>query len=527
MHLFKPLTFMKKTNYMKIKYFLILSILLVTNYTVIGQQESSKLAFSIYVNEDLKNSFKPDGRLLIYVSETDEFEPRFTSIYSGKGFVFGKNIQNWDKNQSKVLDGSSDWVKTSQWDFNAVPNGVYYLQAVWVQNMDSESRSNTPGNIYSEPVKVNTQDSQKIKLTFSKTIPPRELEDHDLVKFFEMESEALSKWWGKSISVKASVLLPSGYNSNTGMKYPVRYNVAGYGGRYTRINSLVNNTEFMSWWSSAEAPQIITVFLDGEGPFGDSYQLDSDNSGPYGEALINELIPKIESEFGIIGTPETRFVDGCSTGGWVSLALQLFYPETFNGCWSYSPDPVSFKKMQLVNIYENENAFYNERDYLRPSMRDLYGEPMFSIKEEITLENVLGVSNTYATSGGQWGAWNALYSPKGKEGLPKPIFNPVTGAINKEVAEHWKKYDLLLYTASNWTELGPKIKGKINVWMGDMDNFYLNNSMRDFDEFLKNTVNPKSDAQIEFTPMKGHCTNYSHELILEEIQKKLKELESK
>lgn len=502
-----------------------LSFLVITDYTAAAQQESSKLAFTISVNENLKASFKSDGRLLIYVSETEEFEPRYVSVFNGKGFTFGENIKNWDKNHNKVLDGSNDWVKTSEWGFNAVPHGVYYIQAVWDQNRDSESQSDSPGNLYSEPVKVNTQESQKIELTFSKAIPQREIEDHVLVKFFKMQSQVLSKWWGKSMSVKASVLLPSGYNSNPDTKYPVRYNVGGYGSRYTRINSLVENEEFMSWWTSAEAPQIITVFLDGEGPFGDCYQLDSENSGPYGEALINEFIPEIEKKYRINGSSKTRFVDGCSTGGWVSLALQLYYPDTFNGCWSYSPDPVSFKKMQLVDIYENDNAFYNKHAYLRPSMRDIYGEPIFSIQQEITEENVLGASNTYVTSGGQWGAWNALYSPKGEDGLPKPIFNPVIGTINKDVAEHWKKYDLLLYTSSNWPELGPKIKGKIHVWMGDMDNFYLNNSMRDFDEFLKNTKNPKSDAQIEFTPMKGHCANYSDKQILKEIQQMLIRLE--
>lgn len=510
---------------MNIKYLLILSVLVINNYTVAGQQESTKLAFSISVDENLKASFKPDGRLLIYVSETDRFQPRYVSVFNGAGCIFGKNIKNWDKNQVKVLDGSNDWAKTSEWGFNSVPHGVYYVQAVWDQNSDSGSQSNSPGNLYSEPVKVNTQESQKVELTFSKTIPQRELEDHELVKFFEMQSQVLSKWWGKSMGIKASVLLPSGYDSNPDKRYPVRYNVAGYGGRYTRINSLVKNKEFMSWWTSEEAPQIITVFLDGEGPFGDSYQLDSENNGPYGEAFINELIPEVEKQFRINGSSKTRFVDGCSTGGWVSLALQLYYPETFNGCWSYSPDPVNFKKMQLVDIYEDENAFYNNRGYLRPSMRDLYGDPIFSVQEEITEENVLGASNTYVTSGGQWGAWNALFSPKGEDGLPKAVFNPTTGKINKEVAEHWKKYDLLLYTSSNWSELGPKIEGKVHIWMGDMDNFYLNNAMRDFDEFLKNTTNPRSDAQIEFTPMKGHCTNYSHKQILEEIQQELNRLE--
>ncbi|MFT6995926.1 MAG: hypothetical protein ACJA1P_002671, partial [Maribacter sp.] len=256
-----------KTSQMKIKHFLILLLLIATNNTLIGQQESSKLAFTISVNEDLKTLFKSEGRLLIYVSETDEFEPRYVSVFNGKGHIFGKNIKNWDKNENKVLDGNHEWIKTAEWGFNTVPQGVYYIQAVWNQNGDSESQINSPGNLYSESVKVNTLESQKTELTFSKTIPQRELEDHELVKFFEMQSQVLSKWWDKSIGVKASVLLPSGYNSNPDMRYPVRYNVAGYGGRYTRINSLIKNEEFMSWWTSDKAPQIITVFLDGEGPF--------------------------------------------------------------------------------------------------------------------------------------------------------------------------------------------------------------------------------------------------------------------
>ncbi|MDX8338558.1 alpha/beta hydrolase-fold protein [Draconibacterium sp. IB214405] len=510
---------------MNIKIFLLLSLLAISGITAVGQQEATALTFSISVNDEMKASFNPDGRLLIYLSKTEKPEPRYSSVFDGKAFIFGKNFHNWKPNEIKEISGDNDWIKTSEWDFNSVPQGTYYVQALWVQNRDAESRSNTPGNLYTTAVEINTNKTQLVKLSFSETIPERKLEDHELVEYFEMESPVLTDWWNKSMHLKASVLLPSGYKNNPDKKYPVRYNVAGYGGRYTRINSLIKNEEFMSWWTSEDAPQIITVFLDGEGPFGDCYQLDSENSGPYGEALTKELIPQIEKQYRIEGTAKSRFVDGCSTGGWVSLALQLIYPETFNGCWSYSPDPVSFAKMQLVNVYQNENAFYNDRGYLRPSMRDIYGEPRFSIKQEITAENVEGYSNTYVTSGGQWGAWNALYSPKGKDGLPVPIFDPVTGAVNKEAAEHWEKYDLLKHTASNWPELGPKLQGKINIWMGDMDNFYLNNAMRDFDEYMKNTTNPKSDAQIEFTPMKGHCSNYSHKKVLTEIQQKLDEME--
>lgn len=177
--------------------------------------------------------------------------------------------------------------------------------------------------------------------------------------------------------------------------------------------------------------------------------------------------------------------------------------------------------MQLVNVYKDDNAFYNKFGYLRPSKRSVEGEPEFSIKQEIYSENVQGASNTFTTSGQQWGAWNALYSPKGADGLPIPIFDAITGEINNTAAENWKKYDLLLHTKNNWTELAPKISGKINIWMGDMDNYYLNNAMRDFDEYVKGTSNPKSDAVIEFSPQKGHCANYGHREILEQIQQKL------
>ena len=506
---------------MNIKNFFILALLVLTANSVIGQQDPAKLTFNISVTEELKTSFKSNGRLLIYMTTLEGVEPRTSSAFNGNGFVFGKNIQNWNKDEIQNLNGAEDWTTSGDWNFNAIPPGAYYMQMVWSQNGNSESQINSPGNLYSESVKVNPKLNQELTVSLSKIIPERKLVEHELVKSFSLKSDVLSKWWNQPMQVKASVLLPSGYSKNPDKKYPVRYNVAGYGGRYTRVNSLVGNQEFMSWWTSKEAPQIITVFLDGEGPFGDSYHLDSENSGPYGEMLISELIPKIEKQFRATGSSETRFVDGCSTGGYVSLALQLFYPETFNGCWSYSADPVSFKKMQLVDIYDDENAFYNNRMYLTPSKRDINGNPQFSIKEEIYFENVDGESNTYTTSGGQWGAWNALYSPKGRDGLPKPIFDPATGVIDKQVAEHWKKHDLLLYTKANWAELGPKVHGKIYVWMGDMDNYYLNNAMRDFDDYLKSTTQPKSDAQIEFSPMKQHCEDYSHKHVLQEIQKRM------
>jgi enterochelin esterase-like enzyme len=339
---------------------------------------------------------------------------------------------------------------------------------------------------------------------------------HPLLQEINLESGLLTKFWKKPMTVKAAVLLPAGYAENPDKKYPVRYNVAGYGGRYTRVNRLMKNEEFTTWWTSGEAPEIITVFLDGSGPYGDSYQLNSDNSGPYGDVLTREIIPAIDGTYRTEGTTG-RYTDGCSTGGWVSLALQLYYPDKFAGCWSYSPDPVSFYRTQLINIYEDENAFVNSKGYERPSKRDRYGEPELSIRKEVADENKMGESGTYVDSGQQWGAWNALYSPRGEDGLPVPVFHPTTGVIDKTVAKSWDKYDLLKHVQANWAELGPKVQGKIYVWMGDMDNYYLNNALRDFDAYLKTTTNPTSDANIVFEPTKGHCDEYGHRRALEQI----------
>ncbi len=348
---------------------------------------------------------------------------------------------------------------------------------------------------------------------------PVAVDQHELLRTVTVESKLLTDFWQQPVSVTMAVLLPPGYAAATDKRYPVRYNVAGYGGRYSRVNRLLRDTAFMDWYTSEEAPEIITVFLDGSGPFGDSYQLNSESSGPYGDVLMEEIIPAIDAQFRTAGTEE-RYTDGCSTGGWVSLALQLYYPDTFAACYSYSPDPVSFQRMQLIDMYGDSSAFVNSRGLLRPSSRDVYGEPTLLIRDEVAEENEKAPTGSYVTSQGQWGAWNALYSPRGADGIPVAAFDPVTGVIDHEAVEHWKPYDLLLLVQDNWPELGPKLEGKLHIWMGDMDNYYLNNALRDFDAYLRSVTDPPSDAKIEFAPMKGHCDAYSHRVVLERIGKR-------
>jgi len=481
----------------------------------ITAQNTFSLKVKTSISEKVKQQFQSNGRLFLFVSKIDVvgggriMEPRQNTWPNNSNKIYALNL-DWDGTNPFVFDASKKLTKSVETNLDELPEGNYNVQVLWDQDT-KESRIDAPGNLYSEVVSLELNKNTLLEIEVEKIIPPTPFNETEFLKLVDIKSELVSEFWGKEMRIKAAVLLPSGYYKNPGEKYPVRYNVAGYGGRYTRALRLASEgSPFYNWWMSDEGPQFISVFLDGEGPFGDCYQLDSDNSGPYGTALTEELVPYIEKTYHGIGTPESRFVDGCSTGGWVSLALQLFYPDFFNGCFSYSPDPVDFEENQLINIYKDDNAFINEYGYLRPIVRDVDGEPRISQKAFIQFENVLGSSDSYLNSGGQFSAFTALYSPKGENGLPKPLFDPITGDIDREVAKYWERYDLRMYVENNWETLGPKLQGKLWIWGADMDNFYLNPALRKFDSMLKLLKNPESDATISFTPMVGHCAEYDH-----------------
>jgi S-formylglutathione hydrolase FrmB len=501
----------------------IYTLLLCIGMQLIAQVKTHNLSIDVSIDASLQESFENNGRIFVFLTQNSKLEPKeqiWPNPYS-KTHIFARNIENLSPDKDLELKGQDTWTKTPDWELNSIPEGTYYVQIVWDQDT-KESRIDAPGNFFTAKQEIVIDGDKKMEFNLDQVNPVRTIKDHHLSKLVDLKSDTLSAWWGKNVSLKASVLLPHNYDKDKA--YPIRYNVAGYGGRYTRIDRLVSDDDFMKWWDSKESPQIITVFLDGEGPFGDSYQMDSDNSGPYGYSLINEVIPHIEKKFRGTDEAMTRFVDGCSTGGWVSLGLQLYYPDVFNGVYSYSPDAIDFENYQLINIYKDKQAFTNEVGFVRPIMRDTNGEPLLSMKEFIAYENVFGSSDSYLNSGGQFSAPTALYSPKGDNGLPQPLFDPYTGVIDTEVAKSWEKYDFKKYAEANWSVLGPKLEGKIYIWMGDMDHFYLNPGTRGFDDFLKSTSNPKSDAIIEFTPMEGHCSLYSHKVVLLKMQERLEQL---
>ncbi|MBN4071288.1 hypothetical protein JYT72_02140 [Crocinitomix catalasitica] len=505
-------------NSMKIIVSLII-ILLTTNS--FGQEKSFRLSFNIKVSDSIKSNFKTDGRLFLFISSNPQAPPLW-SMFPGSGCnTIAKNISDFPLDDGLQIKKSKGWTATENWTFENVPEGTYYIQATWDQDLWQSGVYNE-GTSYSEQTSTVIVDKNKsVSIELDEIIQGGPIV-HKLVREINFLSDTLSSFWNKPMSIKAAILLPSGYGENDGIKYPIRYNIAGYGGRYTRVRGLLRNEKFMTWWESDDSPQIINVFLDGFGPFGDCYQMDSDNSGPYGYSLIKEQIPYIESLYRGTNSVEGRFVDGCSTGGWVSLGLQLYYPDDFSGCFSYSPDPVDFENFQLINVYSDNNAFINEHGYEIPMRRSVNGQPIWSMREYIKYENIQSPTNSYTQSGGQFSAFVALYSPKGDDGLPMPIFDPESGIIDTLVGAAWEKYDYLKYVEKNWDVLGPKIEGKIFISVSDMDNFYLSYPMKKFDDYLKTRTNPTSNAEIEFLPYTGHCRQYSHKIVLEKIEEKLK-----
>ena len=275
-----------------------------------------------------------------------------------------------------------------------------------------------------------------MRLELSRAVPAEKLPpDSDLVKYLKIRSQLLSDFHGRPIYLRAGVILPRDHAREPERRYPLLVHIGGYGSRYSDVGHMMHSgSSFHTDWMADDCPEMILVHLDGAGPLGDPYQVDSANHGPYGAAVTRELLPYVEKQFRGIGEPHARFLDGGSTGGWVSLALQVFYPDYFNGAWSFCPDSVDFRSFELVNIYEDDNAYINQHGFERPGARDVTGDVRFTMRHECQVENVLGRGDSWTLSGGQWGAWNATYGARGPDGLPVPLWDPKTGKINRKAA---------------------------------------------------------------------------------------------
>jgi len=459
------------------------------------------------------------GRIILMLSRTREFSPN----ENGTPF-FGMDVDDLRPAQVAVLDASVAGYPLRR--LSDLPAGDYYVQAylnvyttfrrsdghvVKLHNDQGEGQNwrRSPGNLYSEPQQITYQPDKggTVPVILNKVIPPTEPPaDSEWVKTVRIQSEILSAFWGQPMYLGARVLLPRGFKDHPEARYPVVYSQGhfstGNPGRFEPDET----GPFFQAWTAPDAPRMLLVTIQHANPYyDDSYGVNSENVGPYGDAITRELMPYVEREFRAIGKSYARVLTGGSTGGWIALAMQIFYPDFFGGTWSFYPDQVDFRKYQIVNLYEDTNAYYLEHEWMRvprPGRRDTDGNVVYTMEQENLKEEVLG---TRCRSGGQWAIWNAVFAPVAEDGYPRPLWDPLTGEIDREVAD-WARehYDLRYYLDKNWSALGPKLTGKINVFCGRMDNFYLNEAVYLLEEFMAQTRKPQYAGRFVYGDRGGH-----------------------
>ncbi len=475
------------------------------------------------------------GRLIVAVSRNDQFEPRLQISPAGPA-IFGIDLEAVSPGTSITVD---ERALGFPWSLAELPAGEYSVQALvrvysevrradghtlWLPMNDGRiaTFNNAPGTLVSEPRKVRIGGSEPVRITVERVLPevPRPA-DTDWVKRISVQSTKLTAFWGRPTYIHATVLLPKGYAQEPDRRYPAIYTLGhnvpfqfrtdsvGRGiGEINPVTGTETGFDFYKAWIADDFPRVIAISLEQQTPyFPDSYSVNSANNGPYGDAVVEEVIPELERRFRIIAEPYARHLEGASTSGWQTLALQLRNPDYFGGSWIFQPDPIDFSRHQLVDIYQNENAFSIPAGQFitaeRPMRRTVEGQPVWSVRQLSRFEAVLG---SKGRSGFQFQAWEAVYGPAGPDGYPTPLWDPLTGVIDKSVAAYWKEhgYDLRDYAERNWATLGPKLRGKLRFFLPDMDDFYLNVAMYRFEDFLTR-ANPASDAEFIYgRPMKGH-----------------------
>jgi hypothetical protein len=421
-----------------------------------------------------------------------------------------------------------------------IPAGEYWVQpfvnvytrfpradghTVWLHmdQWEGQNWKRSPGNLYGDPVKVRIDPAATapIRLVADKVIPPIKVPaDTDMVKRIKIQSQVLTKWWGQPIFLGATILLPKDYAKHPEVLYPVNYiqghfslGAPGGFGRGGELDKL---------WLADDTPRFIYVTLQHPSPYyDDSYGVSSENNGPYGEAIMQELLPAIETQFRVIRQPWARMLSGGSTGGWIALAHQVFYPDFYGGAFGSCPDSVDFTYHQIVNIYKDPNAYFIDHGWMtvdRPTQRQPDGNIVSMMKDENHFELTVGDKSR---SGGQWDIWEATYSPVGADGYPVRLWDKQTGVIDHAVAEKWKKYDLLDVLKTNWATLGPKVGHKLNAYVGDMDSYFLNDAVENLYAFLSKAENPKWTGEILFQRRAPHCWGPRAPELLEKMTKQI------
>jgi len=496
-----------------------------------------------------------DGRLLLILSNDPSEEPRMQiSLAPRTQMIFGLDVDNMQPGQPTTIDDSAFGYPVRY--LHDVKPGEYYMQVV-LNRYETFHRSDghtvklhmdqgegqhwnvSPTNLYSKPVKItiganSTANAQPIAVSLDQEIPAIPApKDTKYIRHMRIQSALLTKFWGSPMFLSANILVPEGFDEHPNAHFPLaifedhfnhdfegfrteppdpnlkpdfseRFHISGY----NRIQQ-EEEYKFYQQWIAPKFPRLLVAQINHANPYyDDSYAVDSANLGPYGEAIETELIPALEKQFRAIGQGWARFVYGGSTGGWESIAVQMFYPDHYNGAFVACPDPVDFRAYTNIDLYKDKNAFFIQgphTEVAQPGFRDYLGHTIATTKSVNQYELALG---SHSRSGEQYDIWQAVYGPVGADGYPAPIFNKETGEIDPKIAAYWKEhYDLSNILQRDWATLGPKLRGKLRIYVGSADNYMLNDAVYLIEDFLKSTTNPPYEGEVKYGDRAEHCWN--------------------
>jgi putative esterase len=499
-----------------------------------------------------QRAVRTDGRLLIVLSKDPSREPRLQiSQNVATQQVYGINIDGLDPDGVATLDASALGYPIAALD--ELPAGEYNVQAVLnlyetfhrkdghvikaaMDHWEGQHWNTKPGNLYSTPTSkwIDPAKGGTIALSLDKEIKPLpETKETKYVKYVRIESKLLSEFWGRKFELGAFVLLPDGFEQHPDAHYPIVINPAHFP---TGINAFSTAPpdpaargndkitqeyayRFYQDWTSGKLPRMLLMTIQHPTPYyDDSYGVNSANNGPYGDAITQELIPYIEQKFRGIGQPWARVLTGCSTGGWEALGMQMMYPDFYNGTWAGAPSPIDFRAWRLVNIYDDENAYWYKGAWglvprsgignrgpneVLPANRMEDDHVGLTMEQDNLYELAIG---DHGRGAGLWDGMQAVFGPVGADGYPGMIWDKRTGDIDREVAQYWRDHaDLGYILKRDWPTLGPKLAGKIHLTVGTADQWYLSGAVRYVDAFLKTTTNPAYGGTVEYGDRFIHC----------------------
>jgi len=492
--------------------------------------------FKIRFAPDVRTS-PVDGRLILVVSKNLQGEPRFQVAWGLQTQqIFGIDVDGWKPGDALEIRSSTPGAPLHT--LADLPSGTYSVQAVLnvyetfkradghtlklhPDHGEGQRWNRSPGNLYSQPRKVEITASSETELTLTQTVPPIDPpKDTKYIRHLRLQSKLLSDFWGRPIFLNASVLVPRDFDEST-QRYPVAFYQDHFSGDFRGFRETPPSGpgrggeavayQFFQDWTSGRLPRMLLVITDHATPYyDDSYGVNTANAGPYGDALTKEFYPALEKQFRAIGEPWARTLFGGSTGGWMTVAQQVFYPEYFGGAWGFCPDPVDFHAFQTINVYADNNAYYDQGPFAR--LPKLLGRlPNDHILDTIeSFSRQEAVLGTRGRSGGQLDAFHATFGPMDADGYPAKLWDSETGAINPDVAKYWREhYDLTALLERDWERLGPKLQGKLHITMGTKDTFYLDAAAHRMEQFLESTKQPGKGpyygGSFEFGNNEPHC----------------------